>query len=76
MARMSQAPGLILTAPYAFAPAIAMAVRTAAAQGESRRRRRNSGGQNGDTEQQVPKHFHKSLLLIRDYDQSHSQYGS
>lgn len=40
MARMSYAPGLILTAPYAVAPAIAVAVRAAAAQREGRCNRR------------------------------------
>ncbi len=40
MASMSQAPTLILTAPDAVAPPIAMVVRTTAAQRERRRNRR------------------------------------
>ena len=40
VARVSQAPGFILTAPAAVAQRAAMAVRTAVAQGERRRSRR------------------------------------
>jgi hypothetical protein len=59
MASMSQAPTLILTAPYAVAPRIAMVVRTTAAQGERRcSRRRKAGEKNHDSEQRNRNPFH------------------
>ena len=51
MARVSQAPGLILAAPDALARPVAMEIRTATAQRERRRDRRcNRGGKNDDAE--------------------------
>ena len=49
MARLSQAPVLILTAPDAMTPPIAMTVWTAVAQRERRRNRRYGGGKNNNS---------------------------
>ena len=51
MARLSQAPVFVLTAPYASAPRIAMAVGTAAAERGYRFNRRQGGGRHRDAEQ-------------------------
>ena len=51
MARLSQAPVFVLTAPYASAPRIAMAVGTAAAERGYRFNRRQGSGRHRDAEQ-------------------------
>jgi hypothetical protein len=51
MARRSQAPVFVLTAPYASAPRIAMAVGTAAAERGYRFNRRQGSGRHRDAEQ-------------------------
>ena len=59
MARLSQAPVFVLTAPYASAPRIAMAVGTAAAERGHRFNRRQGGGRHRDAEQHQPEQVHK-----------------
>ena len=51
MARLSQAPVFVFTAPYASAPRIAMAVGTAAAERGYRFNRRQGSGRHRDAEQ-------------------------
>jgi hypothetical protein len=59
MARLSQAPVFVLTAPYASAPRIAMAVGTAAAERGYRFNRRQGGGRHRNAEQHQPERLYK-----------------
>jgi hypothetical protein len=59
MARLSQAPVFVLTAPYASAPRIAMAVGTAAAERGYRFNRRQGGGRHRNAEQHQPQRLYK-----------------
>ena len=59
MARLSQAPVLVLTAPYASAIRIAMAVGTAAAERGYRFNRRQGGGRHRNAEQHQPERLYK-----------------
>ena len=59
MTRLSQAPVFVLTAPYASAPRIAMAVGTAAAQRRYRFNRRQGGGRHRDAEQHQPERLYE-----------------
>ena len=59
MARLSQAPVFVLTAPYASAPRIAMAVGTAAAERGYRFNRRQGGGRHRNAEQHQPEQLYK-----------------
>ena len=59
MARRSQAPVFVLTAPYASAPRIAMTVGTAAAERGRRFNRQQGGGRHRDAEQHYPERLYE-----------------
>ena len=59
MTRLSQAPVFVLTAPYASAPRIAMAVGTAAAERGYRFNRRQGGGRHRNAEQHQPERLYE-----------------
>lgn len=79
MARRSQAPVFVLTAPYASAPRIAMAVGTAAAERGCRFNRRQGGGRHRDAEQHHLERlheFHGYVFPIKARFRSIALYGS
>ena len=59
MARRFEAPVFVLTAPYASAPRIAMAVGSAAAERGYRFNRRQGGGRHRNAEQHQPERLYK-----------------
>ena len=59
MTRLSQAPVFVLTAPYASAPRIAMAVGTAAPERGYRFNRRQGGGRHCNAEQHQPERLYE-----------------
>jgi hypothetical protein len=76
MARMSQAPILILTAPNAAAPRISMVVRTTAAQRERGWGSRQAGEKNHDSEERHRNLFHsKSPVALNRIAQRFQSYG-
>ena len=79
MTRLSQAPVFVLTAPYASAPCIAMAVGTAAAERGYRFNRRQGGGRHRDAEQHQPERLyevHGYVFPIKARLRSIALYGS
>jgi hypothetical protein len=76
MARMSQAPILILTAPNAAAPRVPMVVRATAAQRERGCSSRQAGEKNHDSEKRHRNLFHsKSPVALNRIAQRFQSYG-